>query len=206
MPKRNGFDFRTGAFWAVYLSSGLGFVFGFRLLTEHLTGGAIPFLFLGLAGLGLFVYHMGEALARSRAYWRDWQSRPSQSDEEFLQGCEIPAESPQAALALCVRRAMAEAAGVRLTTIHSTDSMQDSIWDSVDMLDIWFRVEKSAGVKLKRNWMDAGRGKTEDPLEIYVSHLVRSITESAVPLVYSKQRRTANGQDRNPRGKDLRRP
>lgn len=60
--------------------------------------------------------------------------------------------------------------------------MRDSIWDSMDLLDVCFRVEKSALVKIPSPWFNDVRTLAEDPSKVQVRHLVLGIIRNAIPM------------------------
>jgi len=161
---------------------------GIQLISHHRVSIAWPLLLIGMAGL-FMLFHTGQReFLQSREHWRQWQLRPHQSSEEFLSGCGCSPESADATLALAVRNALAETSGIPAPTIYAGDSMRDSIWDSMVLLDVWFRIEKAAGVRIDKNWFDlackrASGGSSLPPWkfvnDVLVKHIVTAIVESA---------------------------
>jgi len=88
-------------------------------------------------------------IRRQRTVWREWCARPQTTDQEFLRGCGLPGEDPLSRkLALATRYALAEASGVPPGTVKADDPFRHEIWDSLDWLDVIFRIEKAVAVKI----------------------------------------------------------
>ena len=175
--------------WAASTFAAVGGLWGgIQLISDHMASTGWPLLLIGMAGL-FMLFHTGyREFSQSREHWRQWQLRPPQSNEEFLSGCGFSPESADATLALAVRNALGETSGIPAPTIYAADSMRDSIWDSMVLLDVWFRTEKAAGVKIEKNWFDLAckRASGDSKLppwrfvnDVLVKHIVTAIVESA---------------------------
>jgi acyl carrier protein len=105
------------------------------------------------------------------------------SDDEFLVGCGAGPGDTGAAMMLAVRRVLAEVSGVSTPIIRADDPMNDRFWDSVDQLDITFRIEREMNVKLPARFFDtAVQLVAQDPGGLRVSHLARAAVIEAIPM------------------------
>jgi acyl carrier protein len=126
-----------------------------------------------------FVIWIARIVRRQREVWRAWCERPQVRDDDFLRACELPDENPWTrGLALATRNALAEASGVPPGTIKADDSFQHEVWDSLDWLDIIFRIEKAAAVKIP--WSPALDRLYEPGSGPTVAELVRAIIASSL--------------------------
>jgi acyl carrier protein len=145
----------------------------------YVTG--IIVIVIGLTGLATWVAGEVRIFRARHEHWKRWPSRTRQSNEQFLGACGILHNTTDAVFALHVRRVLAELLGVPAETIHGDDSWSDPIWDSIDLLDISFRVEKCSGATLTPNWFDIAHRASGDLANIRVRHLIRGMIEGITP-------------------------
>jgi len=84
------------------------------------------------------------------------EGRRPQADGEFLAACDLPADSRATRYALAVRKVFAEEGSVDPQFILAADRFPEELgvlpfWDSIDMLDLVFRLEKELRVKIPGN-------------------------------------------------------
>jgi hypothetical protein len=155
---------------------------------------------IGVAGL---LTRMSQVIRQTRAYCDAGRERPRVEDAEFVRACKIALNSESAKLALTVRSALGEAAGVPAQTIHADDSMRDRIWNSIDMLDIHFRIERAANVKVVSRWVNESVREMRDWSKLKVSDFVAVILESTVPLNKALAKGVYYGANRDPVGTEI---
>jgi hypothetical protein len=121
-------------------------------------------------------------VARQRERWRAWNSRSATPEATFLSECQISTAAPEARIALAVRRSLGEVGGVPAAKVNACDPMDDRFWDSIDWLDIIFRTEKGASVKIQYSvWESAAKLAAEERSKVMVKHVVRAVCELAQP-------------------------
>jgi acyl carrier protein len=129
-------------------------------------------------------------VARHRERWRAWNSRTDTPEAQFLSECQISAAAPEARIALAVRGSLGEVGGVPAAKVNAYDSMDDHFWDSIDWLDIIFRTEKAASVKIQNSvWESAAKLAAEERSKVMVRHVVRAVCELAQPWEQAGNRR-----------------
>jgi acyl carrier protein len=82
--------------------------------------------------------------------------RAPQEDSNSIKACGYQPESDQGALALTIRRVIGECGKVDSQYIRAEDRWPEDLgaltfWDSIDLLDFVFRIEKATGIKFYRN-------------------------------------------------------
>lgn len=83
------------------------------------------------------------------------RGRASQADGAFIADCDLPRNADAERIALVVRRLFAEEGSVDPQFIYASDRYPEDLgilpsWDSIDMLDIVFRLEKQLNLKIGR--------------------------------------------------------
>ena len=122
----------------------------------------------------LFSTLLGACVTRHRAssvmwlqllrHFRHWTKkvadftagRVPEADDGFLADCDLPPGAEAVRVALAVRKVFGEVGSVDPKFIRPTDRFPDELgvlpgWDSIDMLDVVFRLEKELNVKVWRN-------------------------------------------------------
>jgi hypothetical protein len=169
-------------------------------------GAGIALLTVAVFGAGALLTKLAQVMCQTRTHCDAWRARPRQEDKDFVRVCGVPPNSESAKLALSVRMSLGNAAGVPPETIHADDWMRDRIWDSIDMLDIHFRIEKAANVKVVSRWVNESLGEMRDCSEFKVSDCVRVILASTVPADKPLLQGVYYGTNCNPVGTEIRRP
>jgi acyl carrier protein len=122
-------------------------------------------------------------MAAQRQLWKTWANRDHVNDAEFLKGCGIEPNSPHAQLTIAIRQAFADAGGVHQEAIRAEDLIEDHFWDSIDWLDVVFRIEKAALVKVpKPMWDNARELASKEQSKVMVKHIVRATCDIAKPF------------------------
>lgn len=83
------------------------------------------------------------------------RGRVPQADDAFIAACHLPPQPDARRISLVVRRVFAEEGSVDPAFIYAEDRYPEDLgilpsWDSIDMLDIIFRLEKQLNVKIGR--------------------------------------------------------
>jgi acyl carrier protein len=78
--------------------------------------------------------------------------RSVMTDQEFLAACGVTADPLQMRVAIVTRNMIAEYTGVPAATIRPDDGAADfgHLLDSMDWLEVWFRIEKESDVRIGR--------------------------------------------------------
>jgi hypothetical protein len=79
-----------------------------------------------------------------------FQNRPSLSDEEFCRLCGIADDARRRQIVSITRRTLGTCSGLFFKKLYPDDTFGDPVWDSIDWLDILFRLEKATGLYLMR--------------------------------------------------------
>jgi hypothetical protein len=111
------------------------------------------------------------------------RSRPPQSDDDFLRACNLPPHPHAAHIALTVRRVFAEEGSVDPAYIHATDRYPEDLsilpsWDSIDLLDILFRLERDLHRKLPRTLFPTSVGRTVFPTHFRVDQFIHRLLDA----------------------------
>jgi acyl carrier protein len=167
-------------------ASGAGLGLGIRAIADgHYLIASVMFA-IGLGGLAGFLSWAIQESLRRRRHWKEWQRRPRQSDAAFALACNLQSNAANIAVALQIRRVFAEVSGVPPETIHADDSSQDSIWDSIDLVEIEMRVEKSIKAEITEGWFDdayrASGAGTKPLVRHIVNALIMHLASNASPV------------------------
>ncbi len=89
----------------------------------------------------------------SRKAERFQRSRSPQDDASFVRACGYEAGSPEASLALTIRRVIGECGCVDPGLIRAEDRWPEdlgglSFWDSIDYIHFLLSIERTVGVKI----------------------------------------------------------
>jgi predicted TIM-barrel fold metal-dependent hydrolase len=118
---------------------------------------AIPVLVGGVLGFVLMLRRQGR-IARAEIERFQWR-RPT-ADETFLEQAGVDPASPEAAIALTARRVFAELGAIPPQSVKGGDRFYPDyerlpFYDSINALDILFRLEKAISIKIPRPEADA---------------------------------------------------
>ena len=129
----------------------------------------------GIACVVVFVIELARQLRANLDYRRNWEARAPQADADFAHACGVEPDSTAAARIAAMRRALADATGISPHTIRADDEFGDPIWDSLDWLDVAFRIEKALDVKVMKNWIERAEADAGGRERLRVRHVVRAI-------------------------------
>jgi acyl carrier protein len=144
--------------------------------------------------VGIVAFTVGWLVRIARAHrlmWQEWCRRQPVDDLTFLVDCGFAPDAPSAMIALEARRGLAEATGVPPETIRADDPFADPFWDSIDWLDILFRIEKRIAAKLPGPVL-------EKAAENAGGDLRRIPVRDFIAAVAASQLRPLRGRDRPP--------
>ena len=99
-------------------------------------------------------------------------NRPLLSDEEFCGLCGIADDARRRQIASVTRRTLGTCSGLFFKKLYPDDAFGDPVWDSIDWLDILFRLEKATGLYLMRQGIR--------PAHPYCDLKVRDVVEAVL--------------------------
>ena len=133
--------------------------------------------------LAWMFWQVRSTVAKQRERWKTWNERPRITDDEFFARCGIAKDSSDVKIALAFREALTVASGAPRETLRADDLIEDHFFDSMDWLDVIFRIEKAALVKIPKSMWDMASAKaSEDKSKVMIRHLVIACSGAAMPL------------------------
>ena len=135
-----------------------------------------------IAAVVMVLWVLGRRYQRKRGLAvEQWCSeRSAMTDEQFLAACEIPPDPLQMRVAILSRNLIAEYTGVPPATIQPDDSAADfgCLLDSMDWLDVWFRIEKGADVRINSKRFDQAMLVARDN-NFRIKHYIKAASSAA---------------------------
>ena len=112
-----------------------------------------------------------------------WSSRSRLNDAGFLSQCGVAEDPLSKEVAATIRAVLAEYARVPAETISPEDKFSDfgCLLDSMDWLDVFFRTERSVGVKIDFKALDRAMGKSGWQ-HVTIKQFVLAVASSATRL------------------------
>lgn len=105
--------------------------------------------------------------------------RTPQPDDEFLAACSLPPGDKSVRMALAVRKVFGEEGSVDPRFILASDRFPEDLsilpfWDSIDLLDLVFKLEQELHIKITMNTLPYPRFTVRE----FVHGLLRSVRGS----------------------------